>query len=48
MQQMSGTLTNLVIYLALVVLGAFIGSRPGVRSRPMPWLGWFQMRPCCC
>ena len=42
MQQMSGTLTNLVIYLALVVLGAFIGSRPGVRSRPMPWLGRFQ------
>ena len=42
LQQMSGTLTNLVIYLALVVLGAFIGSRPGVRSRPMPWLGRFQ------
>ena len=26
----------------LVVLGAFMGSRPGVRSRPMPWLGRFQ------
>ena len=42
MQQMSGTLINLAVYLALVVLGAFIGSRPGVRSRPMPWLGRFQ------
>ena len=42
LQQMSGTLINLVIYLALVVLGAFVGSRPGVRERPMPWLGRFQ------
>lgn len=42
MQQMSGTLVNLVIYLALVVLGAFVGSRPGVRTRPMPWLGRLQ------
>ena len=42
MQQMSGTLVNLVVYLALVVLGAFLGSRPAVRSRPMEWLGRFQ------
>ena len=42
MQQMSGTLVNLAIYLGLVVLGAFLGSRPGVRTRPMPWLGRFQ------
>ena len=42
MQQMSGTLINLAIYLALVVLGAFLGSRPGLRTRPMPWLGRVQ------
>ena len=33
LQQMSGTLINLAVYLALVVLGAFIGSRPGVRQK---------------
>ena len=42
LQQMSGTLVNLAIYLGLVVLGAFLGPRPGVRTRPMPWLGRFQ------
>lgn len=42
MQQLSGTLLNLALYLALVVLGAFLGSRPAVQSRPMPWLGRFQ------
>lgn len=42
MQQLSSTLLNLVVYLALVVLGAFLGSRPAVQSRPMPWLGRFQ------
>ena len=42
MQQITGTLTSLVIYLALVALGAFLGSRPALRSRPLPWLGRFQ------
>ena len=42
MQQMSGTLINLAVYLALVVLGAALGSRPALRSRPMAWLGRFQ------
>lgn len=42
LQQLSGTLLNLALYLALVVLGAFLGSRPAVQSRPMPWLGRFQ------
>ncbi len=42
MQQITGTLTSLVIYLALVAVGAFLGSRPVLRSRPLPWLGRFQ------
>lgn len=42
MQQITGTLTSLAIYLALVALGAFLGSRPALRSRPLPWLGRFQ------
>ncbi len=42
MQQMSGTLLNLAVYLALVALGAFLGSRPALRARPLPWLGRFQ------
>lgn len=37
-----GTLTNLAIYIALVVIGAVIGSRPAVRSRPLPLLGKLQ------
>ena len=42
MQQMSGTLLDLILYLALVALGAFLGSRPQIQSLPMPWLGRFQ------
>lgn len=42
MQQITGTLTSLAIYLALVALGAFLGSRPVLRSRPLPWLGRLQ------
>ena len=42
MQQITGTLTSLVIYLALVAVGAFLGSRPVLRSRPLPWLGRVQ------
>ena len=42
MQQITGTLTSLAIYLALVAAGAFLGSRPVLRSRPLPWLGRFQ------
>ena len=30
------TLSNLAIYIALVAAGAVIGSRPAVRSRPLP------------
>ena len=37
-----GTLTNLAIYIALVIIGAVIGSRPAVRSRPLPLLGKLQ------
>lgn len=36
------TLTNLAIYIGLVVVGAFIGSRKGVRSRPLVWVGKLQ------
>ena len=36
------TLSNLAIYIALVIVGAFIGSRPGVRSRPLVWVGKLQ------
>ena len=36
------TLSNLAIYIALVAAGAVIGSRPAVRSRPLPWLGRLQ------
>lgn len=42
LQQMSGTLLDLILYLALVALGAFLGSRPQIKSLPMPWLGRFQ------
>lgn len=37
-----GTLTSLCIYIGLVAVGAVIGSRPGVRSRPLTMLGKFQ------
>ena len=30
-----GTLSNLAIYIGLVVLGAFLGSRKALRSRPL-------------
>ena len=33
---------DLILYLALVALGAFLGSRPQIQSLPMPWLGRFQ------
>ena len=36
------TLSNLAIYIALVILGALIGSRPGVRSRPLVWVSKLQ------
>ena len=42
MQQITGTLVSLATYLALVAVGAFLGSRPVLRSRPLPWLGRFQ------
>ena len=40
MQQMSGTLINLTIYLAFVAFGALLGTR--LRSRSIPWLGRLQ------
>ena len=36
------TLTNLAIYIALVILGAFLGSRKALRSRPLVWVGKLQ------
>ena len=38
-----GTLSNLSLYISLVVVGAVIGSRPALRSRPLPWLGKLQL-----
>lgn len=38
-----GTLWNLAGYIAAVALGAWLGSRPGVRTRPLPWLGRLQL-----
>lgn len=42
MQQITGTLVSLATYLALVAVGAFLGSRSVLRSRTLPWLGRFQ------
>lgn len=36
------TLLNLALYTALVIAGAAIGSRPKVRSAPLPWLNALQ------
>lgn len=36
------TLLNLSGYIAAVAVGAIVGSRPVVRSRPLPWLGKLQ------
>lgn len=36
------TLTSLATYIILVVVGAFIGSRPLIRTRPLIWLGKLQ------
>ncbi len=38
-----GTLWNLTGYIAAVALGAWLGSRPPVRARPLPWLGKLQL-----
>ena len=38
-----GTLWNLTGYIAAVALGAWLGSRPRVRARPLPWLGKLQL-----
>ena len=37
-----GTLTSLAIYVALVAVGAVIGSQCGKRGVALPWLGKFQ------
>ena len=36
------TLSNLAIYIGLVVVGAFLGSRKALRSRPLAWVGKLQ------
>lgn len=36
------TLSNLAGLIAMVALGAWLGSRPKVRTRPLPWLGPLQ------
>ena len=36
------TLSNLAIYIGLVVVGAFLGSRKALRSRPLVWVGKLQ------
>ena len=36
------TLTSLTTYIILVVVGAFIGSRPSIRTRQLIWLGKLQ------
>lgn len=36
------TLTSLAAYIILVVAGAFIGSRPSIRTRRLIWLGKLQ------
>lgn len=36
------TLSNLAIYIGLVVAGAFLGSRKALRSRPLVWVGKLQ------
>lgn len=38
-----GTLSNLAGYIAAVVVGVFVGSRPSIRSRPLPWLSRLQL-----
>lgn len=38
-----GTLWNLAGYIAAVAAGAWIGSRPGVRTRELPLLGKLQL-----
>ena len=42
MQQIADTLVSLAVYLALVAVGFVLGSRPALRTRPLPWLGRFQ------
>lgn len=37
-----GTLLHLLIYIALVAVGALLGSRPFWRDHPAPWLGKLQ------
>lgn len=38
-----GTLTSLAGYTVAIIIGAFIGSRPAVRERSLPWLGKLQL-----
>ncbi|MFQ7854795.1 MAG: hypothetical protein ACLRIS_06365 [Flavonifractor plautii] len=37
------TLSNLAIYIGLVVVGAFLGSRKALRSRPLVWVGMLHL-----
>lgn len=34
---------SLLIYIGMLALGVFVGSRGGVRRRTMPWLGRLQL-----
>lgn len=38
-----GTLWNLAGLIAAVALGAWLGSRPNIRTRPLAWLGKLQL-----
>ena len=42
METTLSTLSNLAVYIALVVVGAFIGSRKAVRCRPLVWVSKLQ------
>lgn len=33
---------SLLLYIGMLAIGVFIGSRNAVRSRPLPWLGRLQ------
>lgn len=42
MSAVTGTLQSLAVYILMVALGAFLGSRPGMRCRELRWAGRVQ------
>lgn len=42
MNAILGTLSSLSVYIFCVAAGAFVGSRPALRSRDLPWLSKLQ------